>query len=123
MKTTIAAIALVALGAAHAYSEDLTVEGAIEIQTKAGAGDFTGRSEWVAMTYYLQGLIEGIGTYQGTLSENDEATVYCPPRGKGYSIEELLPVLRAVPETQKSRPAREVILEHYASQYPCKDGR
>lgn len=104
-----------------ATAQELTVQGVLDVQSAASSGEFTGRSEWVAMNYYLQGVIEGIGTYQGALAESDETTVFCPPRGKGYSIEELLPALRTVPDSQKSRPAREVILEHYASRYRCKE--
>ena len=119
---TIILLGLFSCSISVASAQELTVQGVLDVQGAASSGEFTGRSEWVAMNYYLQGVIEGIGTYQGALSERGEATVYCPPRGKGYSIEELMPALRSVPESQKGRPAREVILEHYASSYRCKDG-
>lgn len=121
MRSIFVVTAMLAVATTPAFSQDLSVEGALEIQTKASAGDFAGRSEWVAMTYYLQGIVEGFGTYQDALKDAGKQTAFCPPQNKSYSIEEMMQAIQAAPRKDRARNARDVVLEHYAEAYPCQD--
>lgn len=114
----IAAIAFLSLQTV-AYAQQLTVDDALAIRDQAGASDFAGRAEWSALTYYLQGVIEGVAAYQQTLAERGKPTLFCPPPNKRYSIDEFFRYLTKSADEDKSRPATLVIVEAYADAHPC----
>ena len=102
-----------------AYSQQLTVNEAINIQNKVQTNAFAGRAEWNALTYYLQGVIEGIGGYKESLSETRQSILFCPPKAKNYSIEEFLIMLKHSMPEDRNRPASLVLIEAYTEKYPC----
>ena len=117
-KLAIAAIAFMSL-ASTAQAQQLTVEETLSIQNRASTGDFAARAEWNALTYYLQGLIEGAAGYQQTLMKQGKKPLFCPPSGKSHSIEHVIRYLTNSAKKDKLRPASLVIIESYASAYPC----
>ncbi|MEL6829805.1 MAG: hypothetical protein AAFO63_06680 [Pseudomonadota bacterium] len=121
MKAIILATCLTGLCSASAMAQELTVKDVLDIQTEARAGTFTSRAEWVSMTYYLQGVIEGIGTYQAMLAEAGKPSVFCPPKSASYSIEGVMDAVKSAPRSEQARPIREVLLEYYTGRYPCTD--
>ncbi len=117
------AIALIACSSmlAAAHAGQLTVAQTLAIKDRAAAGAFEGRAEWNALSFYLQGVIEGAASYQQTLAEQGKSPLFCPPRNKSYSIEEIIVFMNKSTETNKKRAATLVIMEAYARQYPCND--
>lgn len=109
-----------ALSAFPTHAKQVSVDEVKNIQNHAQSGAFTGRAEWNALTYYLQGLIEGAAGYQEALSKAGKPPLFCPPKGKGYSAEELVQILDRSSPAEKNRPASLVILEAYTRKYPCK---
>ncbi len=114
----IAAIAFLSLQTA-AQAQQLTVEDTLAIRDQAGTSEFAGRTDWNALTYYLQGVIEGVAAYQQTLAEQGKPTLFCPPPNKRYSIDEFFRFLTRSTDEDKSRPATMVIVDAYADAYPC----
>lgn len=104
---------------ATAAAQQLSVEDTLALRDRAGTGDFTVRAEWNALTYYLQGAIEGIGAYQQTLIAEGHPALFCPPPNKTYSVDELFRFLNKSSEADRSRPASLIIVEAYAAAYPC----
>jgi len=103
-----------------AHAKQITVNEVTNIQEAAQSGEFTGRTQWNALTYYLQGVLEGSAGYQKALKKAGKPQLFCPPADKGYSIEELIKILSQSSKADKNRPASLVILEAYARKYPCK---
>ncbi len=122
-RLTIAAFAATAFLALQtaAQAQELTVEDTLAIRDRAGTSEFVGRADWNALTYYLQGIIEGVLVYQQTLIEQDKPALFCPPRNKSYSIDELIRYLTKVAAKDQPRPATLVIVEAYADAYPCPE--
>jgi len=102
------------------HAKQISVNEVKAIQENAQSGAFVGRAEWNALTYYLQGVIEGAVGYQESLGKVGKRLLFCPPKGKGHSIEELLKILNQSSRADKNRPASLVILEAYTLKYPCK---
>ena len=101
-------------------TQQLTVNDVKSLQTKVQSGSFSGRAEWNALTYYLQGVMEGIGGYQEGLPQAGKTPLFCPPKGKSYSFEELMQILNQSSPNNHDRPASKVILETYIQRYPCQ---
>jgi len=120
---TIAAIAAFAFLSPQtvAQAQQLTVEDALAIRDRAGMSEFASRAEWSALTYYLQGVIEGVAAYQQTLIEQGRPALFCPPADKRYSIDEFFRYLTNSTDEDSSRPATLVIVEAYADAYPCPE--
>lgn len=120
MKKLIIALLAILTLPATAMAQQLSVEEALAVRDRASTGDFTARAEWNAVTYYLQGVIEGLGAYQQSLITADMPALFCPPPNKNYSLNEIFRFLSKSPEQEKSRPATLVIVEAYAAAYPCQ---
>ncbi len=114
------AVLLLGLAAVNTHAKPLTVSGVQEIHERVQTPAFAGRAEWNALTYYLQGVIEGAAAYQQGLAASGKPALFCPPPKKAYAIDEFLRLLRNAPNDDQNRPASEVILEAYAKKYPCK---
>lgn len=102
------------------HTKQLTVSDIKHLQAQTQSGSFAGRAQWIALAYYLQGVIEGAAGYHESLEKNKKLPLFCPPKGKGYSLEELLQILQQSSQSDQNRPASLVILEAYKRQYPCK---
>ena len=100
-------------------AKQLTVSDIDAIQTGAMRGEFSSRASWNALAFYLQGVIEGVAAYHQGLSANTQSRLFCPPDNKGYSIDEMLSLLKRAPAKDKSRSASMVLMEMYAREYPC----
>lgn len=98
----------------------LTVNELKGIQARTQSGSFAGRAQWNALTYYLQGVVEGVGAYQEGLGSSDLPPLFCPPKGKSYSIKEMMTLFEQSSSADKSRPASVVLVEMYRRKYPCK---
>ena len=48
---------------AQAQIQQITVGSVKDIQVQLKTGSFINRAEWNALTYYLQGVIEGVVSY------------------------------------------------------------
>ena len=114
----VAIIFCVCGGSAHA--QQLNVQEVLETKQRAVAGGFAARAEWMALGYYLQGVIEGTAGYQKALIAANEAALFCPPSGKSYSVDEIFRFLERSKEADRSRPASRVIIEAYADAFPCR---
>jgi len=117
-KKLIATVAFFAL-ASTAQAQQITVQEPLDVQNRLKTGTLTARAEWNALTFYLQGVVEGVGAYQRTLIAQGKPPVFCPKPGKKYSIEELFRHLSQSSQEDKDRPATVVILEGYANAHPC----
>ncbi len=115
--TVVAIVSIAALSPAQA--QQLTVQEVLDIKNRATTGAFGGRAEWNALAFYFQGVIEGAVGYQLTLTEQGKSPLFCPPRGKGYTVEEMIRFLNKSTTDDRSRPASLVIMESYGREYPC----
>ena len=97
----------------------LSVSDALAMKDKVQSGSFEGRAEWHALTFYLQGVIEGAAAYQQSLLAEEKAPLFCPPQNKNYSIEEIFLLLGKAKIEDNARPAAHFVLEAYANKYPC----
>lgn len=113
------AFGLTALSPARA--EPLSVAEVLAIRDNAQSGAFSARAEWQALSFYLQGVVEGAVGYQQALVEQGKRPLFCPPKGGSHSLQEIFSLLSAGPAADKRRPAHLVILEAYARKYPCKE--
>jgi len=120
MRKTIFTIATYFIAVTIASSEPITVSEALKIKENASANIFAARAEWNALTFYLQGLVEGAASYQEILINNGKKTLFCPPKGKSYSLEELFENLERSKQDHGNHRAATVIMEAYAKEYPCK---
>jgi Rap1a immunity proteins len=117
MLTVAAIVSFAALSPVQA--QQLTVQETLDIKNRATTGAFGGRAEWNALGFYFQGVIEGAVGYQQTLTEQGKPPLFCPPRGKGYAVEEMIGFLNKSAPDDRSRPASLVIMESYGREYPC----
>ena len=102
-----------------AQAQPLSVDETLALRDRMASGAFAARAEWNALTYYLQGVVEGAVGYNETLATQSKAAAFCPPTNKDYSIDEMLRFLAETKRDERSQPASLVILEAYAQQYPC----
>ncbi|MEM9286164.1 MAG: Rap1a/Tai family immunity protein [Pseudomonadota bacterium] len=105
--------------ASVAYGQQLTVADALAMRDRTSAGAFATRAEWNALTYYLQGVIEGAVGSGETLASQNKERAFCPPPGKGYSVDEVFRYFEKTNVADRARPAALVIVEAYADAYPC----
>lgn len=118
LKCIVSCLLLLSILPVHA--KQITVNEVESIQSATLSGAFGARAEWNALTYYFQGIIEGAAGYQEGLGRAGKSLLFCPPAGKGYSIEELMKILSQSSRADRKRPASLVVLEAYARKYPCK---
>ncbi len=104
-----------------ALAGPISVAEAVKINQAVSSGSFEARAQWGALTYYLQGVVEGAGAYQETLIAKGVTPLFCPPKNKSYSIQEIVEQLEAGLPRKKQEKAVSVILAAYAAQYPCKN--
>lgn len=102
-------------------AQQLSVADALAIKERAATGTFSARAEWHALSFYLQGVVEGAAGYQQTLAEQGKRPLFCPPKNKNYSMQDLFALLGKSVSADRNRAASLVILESYARQYPCKN--
>jgi hypothetical protein len=102
-----------------AFADPITVSETLTLKKQAVSSAFNARAEWNALTIYLQGVIEGTAAYQETLIKAGHAPLFCPPRNKSYSLEELFHYLEKTKADNQNRPAVTVLIEGYAKKYPC----
>lgn len=103
-----------------AQAQSLNVGQVVAIKEAAATGSFAARAEWHALSFYLQGVIEGAAGYQQTLAEQGKPLLFCPPRGTQYSLQDFFGVLEKSDAADKTRAASVVIMEAYVRRYPCK---
>ncbi|MEO0399907.1 MAG: Rap1a/Tai family immunity protein [Pseudomonadota bacterium] len=103
------------------YAQQLTARDVLAIKERTASGGFSARSEWTALGYYLQGVIEGAAGYQQALTAAGKPALFCPPKGKNYSVDEIFRFLDRASDEDKSRPASAVIIEAYAGAFPCRE--
>lgn len=104
---------------AATQAQQLTVHDALQLQKNLTTGEFASRGQWNALSYYLQGLIEGSAAYQQVLKDRQQTPLFCAPKGKHYSVQELMQILHASDKSKRSKPVSLVIMETYAQRYPC----
>ncbi len=109
------------LSVAPAAADDLSAADALAIMERAKSGSFSARAEAHALTFYLQGVVEGAAAYQQSLQARGETTLFCPPRGKGYSMQDVLDLLEKAPPGERDAAAPRVILEGFSRRFPCSD--
>ena len=97
----------------------ISVKEALEIKQQLSSGGFTQRAQWNALTIYLQGTIEGAMTYHKNVLESGGTPIFCPPKKKGYSIQEFVKIMEQAPKAQAQDAAIDVILRAYWETYPC----
>lgn len=110
----IAAVSLVPAAAAP-----VTVGEVKDLKARAAAGAFSARAEWNALTYYLQGVVEGAVGYHKALNDRGGETLFCPPQGASNSLDELIAALDAASAKTKDRPVTALVTELYVKKYPC----
>ena len=107
------------LATTPALAEPITVSQMLTLKKQAASSAFTARAEWNALTFYLQGVVEGIVSYQKTLIEMGQSPLFCPPKNKSYSLEELFHSLEQSTPADQNRTAATVLMEGYVKHYPC----
>lgn len=110
----VAAVSLVPAAAAP-----VTVGEVKDLKARAEAGAFSARAEWNALTYYLQGIVEGAVGYHKALDDRGGETLFCPPQGASNSLDEVIAALDAASAKTKDRPITTVVTELYVKKYPC----
>ncbi|MEM6852569.1 MAG: hypothetical protein AAF527_12625 [Pseudomonadota bacterium] len=120
MKRVLAAGAAWMLAFGPAAAEPVTVREVLEARMSAASGAFGARAEWGALVFYLQGVIEGVAAAQLQAKDIEAEPIFCPPPGKGYSIEEAVALLEAAAEDNDNQPAAAALLKGYAKALPCK---
>lgn len=102
-----------------ATAQQITVSDVKQMQVNVQSGSFTAMAEWNALTYYLQGVIEGIAAHNKILSSTNSGKKFCPPKGKSYSIEEVFRLLGEADSKAQKKPAAEVLFAQYVKKFPC----
>lgn len=69
-----------------AHAKQITVNEVTNIQQAAQSGEFTGRAQWNALTYYLQGVIEGAAGYQKNLKKPDNLDSFAHQKIRGILL-------------------------------------
>lgn len=104
---------------APAAAAPVTVGEVKDLKARAEAGAFSARAEWNALTYYLQGVVEGAVGYHKALDDRGGETLFCPPQGASNSLDELIVAIDAASAKTKDRPITTVVTELYVKKYPC----
>ncbi len=119
MKKLAVIMATLILATTPALAEPITVSEMLTLKKQAASSAFTARAEWNALTFYLQGFLEGAAAYQETLIKTGYAPLFCPPKNKSYSLEELFRALEQSKPADQNQIAVTVLIESYVKRYPC----
>ena len=95
----------------------MTVADVMDVRDRAQTGQFEARAAWSAMTFYLQGLTEGIVASHKEAAEAGRPTAFCPPSGQGSDLSQIFTALELA--ESKSTSAADAILANFIEQYPC----
>ncbi len=114
------ALLIAAISLAPAAAAPVTVGEVKDLKAHAEAGAFSARAEWNALTYYLQGVVEGAVGYHKALDDRGGETLFCPPQGASNSLDELIAALDAVDSAAVDRSVISVVMDHYRKKYPCR---
>lgn len=101
-----------------AQANTLTVGDAVGIKERASTGSFSGRAEMNGLVFYLQGVVEGIVSYQKALERQGKITVFCP-NDSSLSLNDIFNTLDKVDERKRNEPVYDVILNEFSAAYPC----
>ncbi|MEO1241752.1 MAG: Rap1a/Tai family immunity protein [Pseudomonadota bacterium] len=115
----VSALLIAALSVVPAAAAPVTVGEVKDLKARAKAGAFSARAEWNALTYYLQGVVEGAVSYHKALNDSGGETLFCPPQGATNSLDELIAALDAAGLKAKHRPVTALVTELYVKKYPC----
>ena len=121
MKIIAVITATLILATTPALAEPITVSQILTLKKQAASSAFTARAEWNALTFYLQGVVEGAVAYQETLIKMGRSPLFCPPKNKSYSLEELFRSLEQSTPADQNRTAVTVLMESYVKHYPCSE--
>ncbi|MEM9618722.1 MAG: hypothetical protein AAF936_12240 [Pseudomonadota bacterium] len=113
------ALLIAAISLTPAAAAPVTVGEVKGIKARAEAGAFSARAEWNALTYYLQGVVEGAVGYHKALDDRGGETLFCPPQGASNSLDELIAAIDAAGPKAKDRPITALVTELYVKKYPC----
>lgn len=100
-------------------AKQISIADVKEMQSRVRAGEFSALAEWNGLTYYLQGVVEGIASANRLTSSGRPERFFCPPKGKGYSLEEVFTLLREVEGKDEQAPLPEVLLSKFIEKFPC----
>lgn len=114
-----AVVAVFGLVSLPSQAKQLSVKDVLAMQASVQSGEFAGRAQWQALGFYLQGVIEGIAAQQLALQAAGKPGLFCPPKGKGYSMQEFFRLLHQSDAEQRDKPVSEVLFASYATLYPC----
>ncbi|MEO0411492.1 MAG: Rap1a/Tai family immunity protein [Pseudomonadota bacterium] len=96
----------------------LSVKEALRMRASAGAPGFANRADWMALTYYLQGVIEGAVVHARMPGA---AGSFCPVPNAHYDLGSVFVALEGVDPSQQDEPVAKYVLEVLAQRYPCAD--
>ena len=119
MKKIAVITATLMLATTPVLADPITVSHTLALKKQASSSAFTARAEWNALTFYLQGVVEGVISYQKTLIKMGHSPLFCPPTNKSYSLEELFHSLEQSTPADQNRTAVTVLMESYVKRYPC----
>lgn len=102
--------------AATAQAEPLTVEQALLIRDDAQKPGFSGRAAWIAMSYYLQGVIEGT---VASARRAGPASGLCPAPEARYDLNEILAFFEEVTHQQPQQMAADAVVSHLRQRFEC----
>lgn len=93
------------------------------MKQRAQVGGFSGRADWTALSYYLQGALEAIGLAQQHLERGDKQPLFCPPKGSSLTLDDIHKFLNKASEDGQKGSALNAILKDLKTRYPCTGGR
>lgn len=114
----IALCALLLAGSASAAP--LSVAEALGIRDGA-ASSFAGRTQWSALTYYLQGSVESLVSAQRLQTEEGRGAAFCPPEKASYGVDEMMQMIERAARVDPETPVGAALAEGYMRKYPCAD--
>ncbi|MEM7570171.1 MAG: hypothetical protein AAF337_10280 [Pseudomonadota bacterium] len=116
MRAFVLALGLIVTVPANAAGP-MTVKDAIALKNAAQTGDFSSRAQWTALSYYLQGVIEGAVS---TARVSGPAGGFCPAENARYDLGEIFMAFEKLPSKQAEQMAAMAVAEHLRALYPCK---
>lgn len=102
-----------------ASSMSPTVADVMQMKEAVQRGSFEGRAAWQALGFYLQGAIEAMGGIQQSLEARGDHGLFCPPKERSFSMEDVFGSLDAAARRGDTGPALNAIFEDFQRQYPC----
>lgn len=108
-----------ALGAPAAAAE-FTLVDYETMKARMEASSFAGRAEWNALSFYLQGAMETIGSIQKDAERTGGDKIFCPPTGETMDMGDVFAILDDARRETKKQPAIAVLLAGIHQRYPCK---